>query len=163
MEAQLGLHFADPGGLEEFHVVQPVGLGIGLEPGQLHGAGLVQRHHELAAAPVADAVLGAELIEKFLAAKHQAGLEAAGKVVDAGVNAAGVARRRVHADGVLGLDDHHLMARQGHLAGAGETDDPRADDHAIGCFRHSPAPPRRSTGRSVGARDRAGQYGPVIR
>ena len=87
MKGKLRFHFVDPGSIEEFHVVEPIGLGIGLELGQLGRPRRIQCHQQLAAAPVADAVFGAELIEKLLAAKHQPGLEAAGNVVDSGVNA----------------------------------------------------------------------------
>ncbi len=107
-----------------------VRAGAALELVQPRELGVVDGHDELAAALVAHAVLVAELVQLAGAGDAQLGLQRAGRVVDAGVDDAGVVAGLVGGDAVLALEDHHGGVRPAvqQLAGGGEAEDAGPDD-----------------------------------
>ena len=117
-----------------------------VEAGQL---GLVERDDQLAAALGGDRVALAERVQLARAADAQLRLQRAGRVVDAGVDDAGVAAGLVAADLVLLVEHHDRGARvaAGELARGGQADDAGADDRDV-------AARRRVTQRAVRRRPR---------
>ena len=100
------------------------------------------RHQQLAAARVRHAVLGAEGVEQLLAAHAQRRPQAAGRIVDAGVDHLAVARARLRADQLVLLQHHRLMAGQGERARHRQPDDAGPDDNGLHVRRHAPLPCR---------------------
>ena len=93
--------------------------------------GLVGGDDELAAAGVRDPVRLAMGVEAPPALDAEPRLEAAGGVVDAGMDDLAVARRGLFPDAALRLHDQHRAAGQSQRAGDREADDPGADDGDI--------------------------------
>jgi hypothetical protein len=91
----------------------------------------IRRHDQLAAAPVRHAALGAVGVQALAPRDAGARLERARRIVDAGVDHLGVARAGVRADGVLGLEDHHLAAGERQRARHREAHHPGADDCGV--------------------------------
>ena len=75
-----------------------------------------------------------ELAQHAVAGHAQSRLQAAGGIVHAGMDDLGIARRDAAADGVAGLQHHHLAPRERERAGGGQPYDARADDHAVQPF-----------------------------
>lgn len=118
-------------GRERLQVVHAIGGGAGGDAFEAGGFVVRGGDDELAQTLVADAARRAVLIEQVLAAHAQAGLQAAGRIVDAGMDDFGVARAGAGADGFGGFGHQHFAARQGQGAGDGQADDAGADDDAI--------------------------------
>ena len=99
--------------IESHEVTDPVAP-RSLDEG-VHGVELIVpgRNHELAGAGVGDPVACAEFIERVPARDAHPRLQAAVRVVEAGVDDAGVARADFRADGVVALEDDHLAPAQG--------------------------------------------------
>ncbi|MNT31679.1 hypothetical protein D3C72_1675250 [compost metagenome] len=117
-------------------VVHAVGAGALRDALQLRGLLRAGGHDELAQALVRHAPFGAIRIEQVLAAHAEAGLEAARRVVDAGVYDFGVARAGAGADGLGGFRHQHLAAGLGQRAGDRQADHAGADDDAIDVGAH---------------------------
>jgi len=85
--------------------------------------------HDLAAALVGDAVLGAEAVERLAARDAVACLERARQVVEAGVHDAAVVSGLVGGHAILGLEHRHRRPRAlGERQRGGQADDAAADD-----------------------------------
>ena len=103
----------------------------------------VDRDDELAALVVGKVALGAVLLQQLPPARAELGLQAAGAVVEAGVDDAGVVAGLVGGEPILLLEDHHAhsWSAQGDLASDGQADDAASDDadallaHADECVR----------------------------
>src|SRR5437773_5467314 len=94
---EMRLERPGPGAVQErqFHAV---GARRGGNAGQLGKLGLGGGDDELAAAPMVDAALAAELVQALAAGDAQACLERAARTVDAGVDHLAVARARAGAE-----------------------------------------------------------------
>jgi len=90
-----------------------------------------RRDDQLAAAPVPDAAVFAITIEPLAAPHAQHGLQAAGRVVKAGVDDFGIAAARVRPVHGLPLEDQSLDARHREAPRHREPDDAATDDDAI--------------------------------
>ena len=76
-------------------------------------------------------VAGAELVHQPLALDAQLRLQRAGRIVDPGVDHAAVVRARVEAGLACRSSRQTDWPPGGELRGAGEADDPRADDDDV--------------------------------
>jgi hypothetical protein len=127
----LGFHLARLGRADEAqvgHAVRRAQLQVVVELGQL---GVFHRHDQLADAPVADAALGAIGVQRGLAGHAQPSLERARRVRETRMDHLRVARAGVRADGVLGLEDHHLALGQRERARDREAHHAGADHDAV--------------------------------
>ncbi len=139
------------------HVADAVGMRLLPDRLELSELRFVRRHDELARALVRHAMAHAVLVEQALAFHAAERLERAFRVVDAGVDHLRIARAGVRAEGLLGLEDHHLSPRGRQGARHREADDPRAQHHRVKLFHVSRAcrrgkrPRRRARRRSPSA------------
>ncbi|KAG0745147.1 hypothetical protein G6F24_015949 [Rhizopus arrhizus] len=117
-------------------VVHAVGAGALRDAFQLGGLFAVGGHDELAQPLVRHGAFAAVRVQQMLAAHAQAGLEAAGGVIDAGVDDFGIARAGPGADGFRGFGHQHFAAGLGQRAGNRQADHPCADDDAIDVHAH---------------------------
>ena len=119
-----------------------VGLAAALELVQAVQLGGVGRDDHLAAALVRDAPLLAVLVHLARALDAQAGLERAGRVVDAGVDHAGVVAGLMRADLGLALEHAHRRARVAPRSARAPPPGPRS---------RRPPPPGRNARAPAGA------------
>ncbi|MCY1214725.1 hypothetical protein D9M72_265510 [compost metagenome] len=127
----LGLHVACLGGVKDAQVGHAVGRAerdVFVELGQLR---VLHRHDQLADALVADAAFGAVGVHRGLARHAQPALERAGRIRDARMDHLRIARAGMRADGVLGLEDHHLAPGHGERSRDGQTHHAGADHDAV--------------------------------
>ena len=102
--------------------------------------GLVRGDDQLAAAPVLDAARLGVAVEELLALDAGPRLQAARRVVDAGVDHLAVARAGLGADRVGALEDDDLAPGRGQPLRDREPDDAGPDDDAVDAVqRQSPA------------------------
>ena len=116
---------------QQGQVGHPVGGGAALDGFELARLLLVGRHDQLAAAGVRHAALPAIVVEHVLALDAGARHQAAGGVVDAGVDHLGVARGGLGADPLRGVQHQHLAPGERQRARHRQADDAGADHHAI--------------------------------
>ena len=90
-----------------------------------------RRDDQLAAIAMRDAVVAAILVQRVLAADAHLRHQAAGAVIDAGVDHLAVARGGHGADALGGLQHDHFAARLGQPPCDRKADHPRSDDDAI--------------------------------
>ena len=116
---------------EQLHVVDAIGLGM--RPDRLQFFGFLRRRRDdqLAAIAMRDAVVAAVSVERVLAADAHLRHQAAGAVVDAGMDHLAVARGGHGADALGGLQHDHFAARLGQPPRDRKPDHPRSDDDAI--------------------------------
>ena len=91
-------------------------------------------HHKLAAIPVRHMVRGAEFVQHPVARHAQARFERAGRIVDARMDHAAVARARAHAELGHLLDEKHVAPAPRNRARHGATHHAPADDHNVGAI-----------------------------
>lgn len=103
----------------------------GEEIGDLALFGGVGRDDQLLRLPVSDAARGKVCIEQATATDAQEVLEAAGGIIEPGVNHAAVAGRRAEADRPPGFEDDDRGAPPRHLDGRRQSDDARANDDRV--------------------------------
>ncbi len=125
------LERARGGAVEPGDVVHAVGQRLRVQRAQGAELGPLGGHHQLAAAPVADAARGAVVVEPLPAAHAQPGLERAAGVVQPAVHDLAAARADAAADAGLGLDDDDLAPALGEGAGDGQPDHAGADDERV--------------------------------
>ena len=108
-------------------------IGFGVRPDRLQLFGFLGRSgdDQLAAIAVRNAVLPAVFIERALAADAHPRHQAAGLVIDAGVDHLAVARGRDGADAFGRLQHDHLAARLRQPPCDRKTDHPRTDNDAL--------------------------------
>ncbi len=116
---------------ERLHVEHAIGLGMGADRLQLLGFLRRGRDDQLAAIAMRDAVVPAIGVERLLAADAHPRHQAAGLVIDAGVDHLAVARRGDRADALGRLQNNDLAARLCEPPGDGKTDHPGTDHDAI--------------------------------
>ncbi len=123
------------------------------------------RDDQLAAIAMRDAVIAAILIERRLAADAHPRHQAAGLVIDAGVDHLAVARRGHGADTLGRLQHDHLAAGLRQPPRDRKTDHPRTDNDALDLV-HSPLQIRiagyRINARLVQWLPRPGSIGPQV-
>src|SRR5690349_25071551 len=95
---------------------------------QLFSFARSRRHDELAAMAMRNAVVAAILVERALAAYAHLRHQAAGAVIDAGMDHLAVARGGDGADAFSSLEHDDFAARLGQPPGNRKPDDPRSDD-----------------------------------
>ncbi len=116
---------------EGFEIVDAIGFGVSLDRGQLCGLFRRRRDDQLAAIAMGNAVLPAILVQRVPAADAHPRHQAAGRIIDAGVDHLRVARRGHGADALGRLQHDHLAARLRQPPGDRQTDHPRTDDDAL--------------------------------
>jgi hypothetical protein len=129
--AQRGLHRARLGFRQQAQVGHAVGGGALADPLQPAGLLLRGRDDQLAAIVVRHAAVAAEIVEAALAVDAGARDQAAGGVVDAGMDDLAVAGRGLGADALGGVEHQHLAPGQRQGAGDGEPDHAGADHDRI--------------------------------
>ena len=90
-----------------------------------------RRDDQLAAALMRDVARCAELVQALAPAHAQARFQAPGRIVDARVNDAGVARRRLLSGPLVSFEYECFQASLGERASNGQTDHARANDDDI--------------------------------
>src|SRR5579862_4935338 len=103
-------------------------LADGLKTLRLAG---IARHHELAAAPMADAACAAQGVQLLAPGDAQSRFERARAVVDAGVDDFAVAAAGAAADLGAALEDQGLVPARGERAPHCQADDARTDHHGL--------------------------------
>ena len=133
---ELGLERLGAGGVPELEIGDAV-LGCFLldavELGQLVLAG---GDDQLAAIAVRDATAAAVVVEPPLALDAEPRLQAAGRVVDAGMDDLAVARAGLAADQLVALQEDHLAPGLGQGAGDRKADHAGADHDGLDPLRH---------------------------
>ena len=94
----------------------------------------VMSHHELAAIPVRHVVRGAEFVQHAVARHAQPRFQRAGRIVDARMDHAAVARARAHAQLGHLLDEKHVAPAPRNRARHGATHHAAADDDNVGAI-----------------------------
>jgi len=124
------LDFAEPFRAYDLEAGDSIGGTPAVQFLERRDLGFLSRYDDLATVFVVNTVLVAELLEESGAANAVLGLERAGTVVDAGVDAAVVVARLVQAEGCLLFEDHASGGGEalGELEGSGEADNASADD-----------------------------------
>jgi hypothetical protein len=117
--------------VKKLHVVDAIGFGVGPDRLQLFGFLRRRRDDQLAAIAVRDAVLAAISVERALAADAHLRHQAAGPVIDAGMDYFAVARRGHRADAFGRLQHDHFAARLGEMPRDRKPDHPGSNDDAI--------------------------------
>ena len=140
--AHRGFQLPRLGAVDQYEIVDAVRRRLGLQRLQRRDAPGFRGDDHLAEAAVRHAAARAIVVERVAAGDAEPRLEAAGRVVDAGVDHLAVARARFRADGFGGLDNHHLAAGAGQSPRHGEADDTGADHHRIDRFAHARRLPR---------------------
>ena len=133
--------------------------GIGADGGERGQLSCVGGDDQLAATAVRDAAVGAIAVKEPLAGDAEPGLEAAGGVVDAGMDHLAVARAGLGADGVGTLEHDGLEPGHGEPARAGEAHHPGAHHDAVDALHarvSGRAPGRARPGSRPGSRRRPG-------
>src|SRR4029453_15221480 len=104
-----------------------------MRPDRLQFLGLARRrrHDQLAAIAMRNAVVAAIPVERVLAAYAHLRHQAAGAVIDPGVDPLAVAGRGDGADALSGLEHDYFAAGLGQPPCDREPDHPRSDDNAI--------------------------------
>ena len=110
---------------DQIHAIGARGGGDSLQRRQLRGRA---RDDQLAAAPVRDAVLAAELVQPFTAGNAQACLERVARIVDTRVYHLAVAGARTRTKARFRFQHERLVPLQRELARDGEPDYPRSDN-----------------------------------
>src|SRR6185312_12276915 len=129
--AQLGLLAPDRLGIEEEEIGGTVGGGLGLDLMQQRNLLLGGGDDPFAGAAVAEAAARAVRIERLAAGDAERRLEAAGRIIEAGMDDLAVAARGAGADRFRRLEQHDLASGERQRAGRGEADDPRSYDDAL--------------------------------
>src|SRR5712664_1044522 len=113
-------------------------VGFGVSPDRLQPQGFLRRccDDQLAAIAMRNAVIRTVFIEGTLTADAHPRHQAAGRIIDAGVDHFAVARRGNGADTFGRFQNDHLAAGLCQPPGDGKTDHPRTDDDALN-FVHS--------------------------
>ena len=117
--------------VSSLHVVDAIGFGMRPDRLQLFGFLWRRRDDQLAAIAMRNAVVAAILVERVLAADAHLRHQAAGAVIDAGVDHLAVARGGHGADAFGGLQHDHFAARLRQPPCDRKADHPRSDDDAI--------------------------------
>ncbi len=117
-----------------------IGRGAGADAVELLSLRVIGCHDQLAAIGVRDAAFRAIGIKLLPAGDAGAGHEAAGGVVDAGMDHFGVAGAGLGPDALGGIEDDHLAPRFGQRAGHGEAHDAGPGDDAIHLLHRLSAP-----------------------
>jgi hypothetical protein len=79
-------------------------------------------------------VCGAKFVGQWIAAKTMASFQGAGRIVQAGVDDAAIARAGAHADFGERFENKDVTPAAGEGAGDRATYDTAADDHDVGLF-----------------------------
>ena len=116
---------------QQLQIVDAIGFGMRPDRLQFFGFAWRRRHDQLAAIAMGNAVVAAILVERALAADAHLRHQAAGAVIDAGVDHLAVAGGGDGADALSGLEHDHFAARLGQPPCDREPDHPRSDDDAI--------------------------------
>ena len=124
-------------GGEPLEIVDAIHRRIGGDGLQLADLIFACGDEELAATSMRHAVLGAEAVELLLAGDAQLGAQAAGRVIDAGVDNFRAARACLRADAVMALEQHDALPFAGQCARNGEADDAGADHHRFKVRAHA--------------------------
>jgi hypothetical protein len=132
----LRLERADLVPREQDQVDDAVRLGVRLQPPERRDLLLGGGDDELADASVGDAPLGTIAVQRKLPLHARAGLQRAGRIVDAGVDHFGVPRAGVDADGPLGLQQHHFAPASRERPRHTQPDHSRADDGDVRPLGH---------------------------
>ena len=135
--AKLGLEPARVGAIEFFQrFLSPKAVGIraGAEPRQDRQFRFFAGYDQLADPPAIDAAFGTIGVKQAPAGDAEPRLQAAGRVVDAGVDHLAAAGRYAAADAVGGFENHHLKSAQRQNAGTGQAHRPRAHHQRIDAF-----------------------------
>ena len=108
-------------------------IGLGMGPDRLQLQGFLRRgcNDEFAAIAMRNAVIGAVLVKRLLAADAHPRHQAAGRIVDAGVDDFAVARGGNRADPLRRLQNDDLAAGLGQPTGDGETDHAGTDNDTL--------------------------------
>ena len=112
-------------------IVDAVGFGMRADRLQLFGFLRRRRDDQLAAIAMRDAVVAAIAVERVLAADAHLRHQAAGAVIDAGVDHLAVARGGHGADALGRLQHDHFAAGLGQPPRDRKPDHPRSDNDAI--------------------------------
>jgi hypothetical protein len=129
--AHLGLLRPDEVGADELEALDAVGASPGEESMQLGLFVRSGRDDELSDERVGDVVFLAEREEGAAALDAEAGLEGAGRVVEAGVEDLRVARGDTLAGLVAGVEDGDRVAAAGERERGREAGDAGADDDGV--------------------------------
>jgi hypothetical protein len=134
--AHVRLDVGDLGGGDAPQARDAVGGAAALELVELRPLGLRHRDDQLAVAARGQAALDAVVVELARALGAEPGLERAGRVVDAGVQDAGIVPGLVEALDGLALEhrDGAVGPARQQLARDREADDAGAHDHDVGFF-----------------------------
>src|SRR5207244_11413153 len=121
-------------------------IGFGMRPDRLQFFGFARcrRDDQLAAIAMGNAVIAAILVERALAAHAHLRHQAAGAVIDAGVDHLAVAGGGDGADALGSLEHDHFAARLGQPPCDREPDHPSSDDDAIDLVHVSFGPENRA-------------------
>src|SRR6185503_2562710 len=119
------------GGVDHADIAGAVDDGLAVDGFELGDLGGVGRDQDLAAAAMRDRALGAARVEQVAAGDAQPRLEAARRVVQAGVDDAAVARRRLLPDLAIALEDRDRVAAPRERGRAREPDHAGADDESM--------------------------------
>jgi hypothetical protein len=148
---QRRLQRAGFGPRQGLQIAHAIGFGVGPDRLQFLGFRRRGRDDQLAAIAVRNAVVPAVLIERHPSGDAHPRHQAAGLVIDTGVDHLAVARRRDRADSFSRLQHDHLAACQRQPPRHGKADHPRSDNDAINlvhsrlqipdrCYSIQPAP-----------------------
>lgn len=125
---------------QHLHVGDAVGLGMCLDGGELGHLLRPRRDDQLAAIAMRDAAAAAVVVELVLAGDAELRHQAAGGIIDAGMDHLTVARGGDGADGVGSFQHDDFAARFRQSAGDGEANDAGADDDAFNPVHPFPVP-----------------------
>ena len=123
---------------EHAHARHPVHLGAALDAGQHRVLLGIGRDDELAAVRVRHALLGAIGVERLATRDAEPCHEAAGRVIDAGVDHLAVARGCLGADAFRGIQNDHVAAGQREGARHRQPDDAGSHHDAVHPLHTSP-------------------------
>jgi hypothetical protein len=127
---------------DEAQIVHAIGGGALADALELLGLGVAGGDDQLAAVAGGHAVAGAVLVELPLPGDAGPRHQAAGAVVDAGVDHLRIAGGGLGADALRGVQHQDFPPRLRQGARHGQADDPRPHHHAIDLIHRRPHPGR---------------------
>ena len=134
MDRQSRLQRARLAAAEPDQIRHAVRLGLRLDGGELVDFRFAHGDEKLAAPPVRNMIVPAELIEHRFAADAPASLIEVARIVDARVDHLAVARADPGTDAILAFDDDDLASCPRQSSGGRETDNAGSDNEAIDRF-----------------------------
>ncbi len=135
---EVRLEGVDGGRIEPGQILDAIGRRLPPQRRQRRNLVLPAGDDQLAQAAMLDAMLAAIVIEHVAAGDAEPGLQAAGGVVDAGMDHLAVARGDLAADVIGGFQYQGLAPGLGQGARDGEPHHAGADDNGFHAFGHAP-------------------------